>query len=297
MKKKHCLFCDERVAIQPDGDSDRFLGCACAPGGAYGLRREDYDLLNAYSHAKKRSLFPLVSAYIRERTDGRESVSLTADDIESLINDPAIPVTVEDKGLRLLQYLYRHAKAPGEPVFIHPLSQNYNLTYSPNLQEFVYIIDLFIGKGLLIREGMSFTLTEDGWREAASAGGKRGKPCCVLLPDSEEWHAEWLEKVLPKLEQCGYQPRLLTRSSGQAGDKSPLELIGKSELILADLTGHSPEVYFAAGYACGSGIPVIWTVNRSDAGERTPLEDIRPIAWDSVDELSVILLQRLSLNA
>lgn len=34
------------------------------------------------------------------------------------------------------------------------------MTYSPNLQELVYIIDKLISDQLLIREGMTFKLTE-----------------------------------------------------------------------------------------------------------------------------------------
>lgn len=47
------------------------------------------------------------------------------------------------------------------------------MTYSPNLQELVYIIDKLISDQLLIREGMTFKLTETGWNEAAESAGGR----------------------------------------------------------------------------------------------------------------------------
>ena len=75
-----------------------------------------------------------------------------------------------------------------------------------------------------------------------------------------------------------------------------LELIEESKLIIADLTGQSPEVYFTAGYALGLNIPVIWTVNSSDANDLfVQVKNIRPIVWDTAEELVVLLQQKLSL--
>ncbi|MNJ51638.1 hypothetical protein D3C77_469480 [compost metagenome] len=222
---------------------------------------------------------------------------LSANDLESIVKSPKIPVTIEDKGNRLLQYLYRHSEGAGEPVVIHPLSRSYNLTYSPNLQELVYIIDKLRNEKLLIREGMTFQLTEKGWSEAAaSARGKKLKPCSVLVSNEEDMRAEWLQMLLPKIEQYGYQPRLLTQAKTQNSEKYSLELIADSKLVIADLTNQSPEVYFAAGYALGLKIPVIWTVKSSDADIfPVKIKEIRPIVWNTVEELTVILQQRLSL--
>ncbi|UQZ36776.1 hypothetical protein C2I18_26545 [Paenibacillus sp. PK3_47] len=298
MLKKHCLFCDEIVPITPEGDYDKYNSCACSPGGSYSLLRESYEPINALPHAKKRDMLHIISAYIRETTDNGAKVRLSADDLDSIANSPKIPVTLEDKGNRLLQYLYRHANSAEEPVVIHPLSSSYNLTYSPNLQELVYIIDKLSTAQLLIREGMSFKLTEAGWAEAAaSAGGKKLKPCCVLIPDEEHLRTEWIEKLLPRIEQCGYQPRLLAHGNSPGGEQYPLELIADAKLIVADLTDLSPEVYFAAGYALGLNVPVVWTVRESDADKlNVQIQDIRPIVWETAEELAVILQQRLTVQ-
>lgn len=294
MIKKHCLFCEEMVATKPDGDYDRYLGCSCSPDGFYSLLRESYKLIHSLPHQKKRDMFPIVSAYIREATDCDEKVTLSADELDSIANSPKIPITIEDKGIRLLQYLYRHSHGPGEPVIIHPLSGSYNLTYSPNLQELVYIIDTLTNKKLLIREGTTFKLTEDGWREAAAnAGDKRLKPCYILISDDEKLHSVWQERLFPKIEQCGYLPHLLTQMNKR--EKLDLQLMAESKLIIADLTNQSPEVYYAAGYAHGLNIPVIWTVNNSYSDKLSvQIKDIRPIAWDTADDLAALLQQRLS---
>ncbi|KHL92586.1 hypothetical protein QW71_28620 [Paenibacillus sp. IHB B 3415] len=294
MLKKHCLFCDQIVPIIAEGDYDRYLECFCAPGGFYSLLRDSYESILSLSHQQKRDMLHLVSAYIREMTDRGEKVSVSAGDLDSIVNSPAIPVTIEDKGNRLLQYLYRHSEGPVEPVVIQPLSSSYNLTYSPNLQELVYIIDKLGSDQLLIREGLTFKLTAQGWSEAAAtSGGKKLKQCVVLLPEEEELRTEWQEKLLPKIEQYGYLPRLFAYSS----ETYSLESIADSQLIIADVTGQSPEVYYAAGYALGRGIPVIWTVKSCDADNlRVHLQEIRPLVWDTAEDLVVLLQQKLSLE-
>lgn len=298
MMKKRCLFCDEIVPTKPEGDYDRYIGCSCSPDGSYSLLRDSYESINSLPHPKKRSMLHIVSAYLREQTDRDEAIDLSANDLETIVNAPTIPVTIEDKGIRLLQYLYRHSDRAGESVVIHPLSSNYNLTYSPNLQELVYIIDKLRNEQLIIREGTSFQLTEQGWHEAAaSAGGKKLKPCTILIANEENLSIEWQDRILPIIEQYGYLPRLLTHATTGTpdGEQYSQELIADSKLIIADLTGQSPEVYFAAGYALGLSIPVIWSMNSRDADTLpVKIKEIRPIVWNSAEELISILQQRLS---
>lgn len=298
MMKKRCLFCDEIVPTKPEGDYDRYLGCSCSPDGSYSLLRDSYESINSLPHPKKRSMLHIISAYLREQTDRDEAIVLSSNDLETIVNAPTIPVTIEDKGIRLLQYLYRHSDRAGESVVIHPLSSNYNLTYSPNLQELVYIIDKLRNEQLIIREGTSFQLTEQGWHEAAaSAGGKKLKPCTILIANDENMSTEWQDRILPIIEQYGYLPRLLTYATTRTsdGEKYSLELIADSKLIIADLTGQSPEVYFAAGYALGLSIPVIWSMNSRDADTLpVKIKEIRPIVWNSAEELISILQQRLT---
>ncbi|MFD2880691.1 hypothetical protein ACFTAO_39725 [Paenibacillus rhizoplanae] len=141
MQKKHCAFCDQIVPITADGEYDQYIDCSCSPGGSYSLLRDSYESILALSFQQKRDMLHLISGYIREKTDCGEKVILAFSDLEDIVDAPGIPVTAEDKGDRLLHYLHRHCDVPGEPVVIHPLSRSYNLTYSPNLQELVYIID------------------------------------------------------------------------------------------------------------------------------------------------------------
>jgi hypothetical protein len=296
MEKKRCLFCSEIVPIEAKGEHDHYMGCYCVPNGSYRLLRESYNAINSISYQIKSKRFPVISAYIREQTDSGELVTLTSDAIELIANSPKIPVSVEDKAGRLLQYLYRHSEGPLEAVVIHPLSQSFNLTYSPNLQELVYIIETLKEGQLIIREGMTFKLTEKGWSEAAaSAGGRRLKPCFILLPEDHELRREWQESIFPKMEQCGYLPRLFVQSEQEDRENHSISTLSDSKLIIADLTDQSAEVYFAAGYALGKNIPLIWTVRRGSMNEQlVQAHPIRPFVWDTTEELAEMLQQRLS---
>lgn len=299
MARKRCLFCDDIVPIEVKGDYDRFLGCWCSPEGYYSLIRSSYELIRSYPHQTKRHLFPILSAYIREMTDCDQAVTLSVEELEDISNSPNIPLDLEEKGIRLLQYLYRHSKQAGEPVKIHPLSRNFNLTYSPNLQELVYIIDKLKSEEFIAREGETLRLTAKGWNEAvARAGGRKLKPCLVLLPQHAELYKDWPENVFPKIGECGYFPRLLTQLD-KAGSRED-DLIGhvsESKLVIADLTSLSPEVYFAAGYALGLEIPVIWTTKRTgDHKLSVPSPQIRPLIWDTAEELADKLQRKLTEN-
>lgn len=295
MEKKRCLFCSEIVPIEVKGEYDRYLSCNCSPGSYYSLLRDHYSVINSLSYSVKNKRFPLISGYIREHSDCGERVTLTIEDLEAIEKAPTIPVSVEDKEARLLQYVYRNSEAPGASVVIQPLANNYNLTYSPNLQELVYIIEKLREAQLLIREGMTFKLTEKGWNEAAaSAGGRKLKPCYVLLPDDKGIRNEWLESIFPKIEQSGFLPRLFQQVDREDSEAQSITEISDSKLIIADITYHAPEVYFAAGYALGRSIPVTWTMKSSQGVDSyVHAQPVRPLIWDNPEDLATMLQQRL----
>ncbi|WP_217559124.1 hypothetical protein [Paenibacillus sp. GbtcB18] len=296
MEKKRCLFCDQIVPIGREDGYDLYTGCYCSPDGSYGLHRDSYDPYSVLSYQTKHLMFPVISAYIRELTDCGETVRLTIDDLEAIRNSPRVPVTIEDKGIRLLQFFYRHSGGPDEAVVLQQLPKSYNLTYSPNLQELIYIIEKLKEERLLERMGSSFKLTAQGWKTAEeSLGGKRLKPCFVLLPEDVETRHQWTEKVLPVIEQCGYDPRTSEKTPREKEADYNLRMIADSKLLIADLGAQGPEVFLAGGYALGRNIPVIWTSRRAgDETTASPSEKIRPFVWETAEELASILRQRLT---
>ncbi|MFD0712060.1 hypothetical protein [Paenibacillus sp. GCM10027626] len=294
---KRCLFCNQIVSLRLHGEYEWYENCQCAEGKYYGLKLDSYPLFQALPHHTKGQIFPIISAYIRELTDCGQTVTLSGDDIEAIPNSPRIPVTVEAKGNRFLHYLQRHTKGPGDPLVISKLPTRYNLTYSPTLQEMIYIIETLKDKKWIERAGSKFSLTEQGWLQAtATVWGKKLKPCVVLLPETPELREEWFSGVFPRLEQCGYNPQIADTAQGRTDAEAMTQLLDESKLLIADLSAPGPETYYATGYALGLNLPVIWTAKREDAHsmEIHP-KQIRHIIWSDTEELAATLQERLSV--
>ncbi|MBH5317042.1 hypothetical protein I6N90_04370 [Paenibacillus sp. GSMTC-2017] len=287
ISKKHCLFCNELVTVERKGVVDQFTACMCSPDGYYSLDEDTYSQINAFPYAKKRRLLPFVSAYIREQSTSQGSIHLTLEEVEAIETLPSIPATLEEKGKRLLIHLYHLTDVAYEATNLHPLSQHYNLTYSTNLQEFVYIIELLKESGMIEREGSVLKLTTLGWSEAmALAGGKKSKSCIVLLSSKVDISEEWTANVLPRIEQCGYRVELISLSTLRKMDETVLSRISESNLMIADLTESDPELYFAAGYAERATVPIIWTIRSNEAEQlRAQSEWIRPLIWEDAEQL------------
>lgn len=298
---KRCLFCDSLVQVKHKGGSEWYMNCLCSPSGSYGLEDGSHEPFRLLSYSEKRTTFPIISAYIRELSDCEETVIVSFDEREAILLSPQIPQTMEEKGMRLLRYLHRHADGPDEPVIINQFSQSFNLTYSMTLQELVYIAEKLKEDGLIERIGSTFRLTDKGWLEAeSSASGKVYKPCLVLLPARDEEMAKaWTDNVFPRLLQLGYAPKLLDlggpRSVADKPVQEALQQVLKCRLLIVDLSAPEAETWLHAGYAIGNEIPVTWTC-RSTADGMLPA-GVRPIVWDDAEQLAAQLQHALGREA
>ncbi|SDT49090.1 hypothetical protein SAMN05444162_4556 [Paenibacillaceae bacterium GAS479] len=294
MITKRCLFCDISVPVKSGaGTIERFVSCDCAPGAEYSLSSEQYDALAAISYPRQRELFPLASAFIREMTGLGREVKLTADEVESLPASPHVPLTVEAKSAKLLAYLRRQTSAPGESVIVHRLARSFNLTYSQNLQEMVYVIEKLRDEELLERTGSVFTLTSKGWNQAELAvSGELQKICVIAGDGGKDQDGDWIGHVLPLLQQCGYTARLLGRDGDSDSDLA-LDMLASADLVLAELSGAAVEAYLAGGYALAAGIQLLW-IAREGSEAAPDWAGAAPLRWSTPEELSTLLLQRLS---
>jgi hypothetical protein len=69
------------------------------------------------------------------------------------------------------------------------------------------------------------------------------------------------------VKRCGYRPYRVDREShNNKIDDEIIANIRISRLVVADLTGVRPNVFYEAGFAHGLGIPVLLTCNESYAG-------------------------------
>ena len=76
-------------------------------------------------------------------------------------------------------------------------------------------------------------------------------------------------------------------------DRIVLE-IRRSGLLVADVTGHRPGVYFEAGLAMGLGLPVVWTVRDDDLDKvHFDTRQYNHIVWNTPADLASKLRNRI----
>ena len=78
------------------------------------------------------------------------------------------------------------------------------------------------------------------------------------------------EAIAPATHECGLEAKRVDLTEGRETiTERILQLIGSSNLVIADLTYERPNCYFEAGYAQGKGVPVIYMA-RKDHNPRLP---------------------------
>lgn len=301
MLKKRCLFCNELVPVETDGQYETVFQCMCAPEGRYRMPAGDGERIQSMEYGRKHKLFPLVSGYIRQRAerDRQGQVTLTFDEVLGVEDSTEVPVSIEQKANRLMAYLYSRSERPGQSVNLHPLSRHSNLTFSPTLQELVFIIEQLREGERITREGSVLRLTERGWRECAEREAKRGgKPCVVLVeePAARE-HAS--EEIVTVLRQYGYEPEVISPSFDElAQDAAWFERLSACKLAVAELANAGPALYWAAGCAEALKIPVIWTLwDGADEAEFEPNMALKPLIWRTKEEIRQGLAKRFAAYA
>jgi hypothetical protein len=299
-EQKSCLFCEKIVLVKRKEDRLVFVSCFCSGSGEYTIEDQLYERLKDIPPAEKRERYYLLSSLIRETLSLGKSILLTEDNLPSLLASPLIPETIEEKTDKCLLYLYRSVEGPEQAVDLRPVDRAYNITYSPSLQEFVYIVEKLKGQKWLERQGSFFRLTSEGWEQARRLSENRqSKECFLVVPPQESAMEAFRSAVVPKLEQSGYKVLLLEagKAEGFAG-RMLISAIRDCDLFIADYTAHSPEIYYATGIARTLGVKSVYTIH-CDFLEGFPLAEEEPLPWEQGEDLADKLLDRLgaSVNA
>ncbi|GIP34300.1 hypothetical protein [Paenibacillus sp. J2TS4] len=294
---KRCLFCESNIAgLRLEGrKSYLFRNCYCTNNGEYEILEEVYERLHARPHSQKRVQYPYISGYIREKTDKREKIMLDSDNLSPILESSDIPKTLEEKMNKCLLFLYRHSSRPEDSVVLNSIHYSYNITYSPNLQEFIYILEELKTKKLITRIGAALQLTAKGWEHAASLSDKKpNKTCFIAVPADSSLFEPFRDVVVPHMDDNGFAAVIQQPAADSSPEAAnPLEQIRQSDVVIADLTRSHPDVYFNAGFALGLGIPVIYTCGQEDTASSiaSPGE---PLVWKTVEELADKLVVALS---
>jgi hypothetical protein len=124
------------------------------------------------------------------------------------------------------------------------------------------------------------------------------------INSNQAFAAMWFDPMMNDLWTNGIEPALLATNykairidkteHNKKIDDEIIAAIRKSGLVVADVTGHRPGVYYEAGFAMGLGIPVIWTCSEKDIeGAHFDTRQYSHVLWSDPEDLKSKLINRI----
>ncbi|MBL4694345.1 hypothetical protein JKY72_03160 [Candidatus Gracilibacteria bacterium] len=282
--------------------------------------------LNFELAAEYRSKRHILSAILRERSEKGLDVFIvnrqqTADatpnffTLEDLLSKTDIPVSPEEKALKLLQHM---RKATGDEFgkrFSYNNANHYPLAYARSEKEFGRLITLLAKLGYIeeLEAGWNSSLTVEGWKKTDEIKKQN--------PDSNQgfvamWFSGYKTEVdHPKHETITKADRDTCYQAISSAFKEtpfkPLRIdnkehnnkicdeiilgINQSKFLIADVTGNRGGVYFEAGFAKSLGMEVIWLCKKGFAKDDMHFDTnhYNHIVYDDYEELTKRLSMRI----
>lgn len=303
-----CPLCGEEAAFRTaKGTAGPLIGVECRRCGRYRISGEDAVALAGAraGNAAGPSSFPsdglhAVSGYIREMTiHGHGDVWLRPESVAAML--AAAPRAVPARADRLLLNLAALSRFAGQPLDLD-YSVDHVLSYSVHGGETAFLMDHLIASGLVDREGGSHstvTVSVNGWGrvETLHSPGRAHNQAFVAMSFEDDVLPVYDSAIAPAIREAGFDPFVIAEHehTGQIDDQILLEL-NRSRFVIADFTGHRPNVYFEAGYALGRGLPVIWTCRADDMDEaHFDTRQYNHLLWRTPEELREKLYRRIEV--
>jgi nucleoside 2-deoxyribosyltransferase len=238
----------------------------------------------------------ILSGALRERNEkGFDVVVDSFDTLRTFVIPPRGPIERMD---RILLYVLQKMETDDAGVLLSP-TYDYSIAYSKTPTEFKFLIDRAIDMGYLeLAYGEAeYRLTAKGWIYVTqlSRSEVKGHQAFVAMSFAPELVSAFIEGIKPAVEHTGYIPlRVDQVQHNQKIDDQIVADIRKSGLLIADMTGHKPGVYFEAGLALGLGIPVIWTCRETDIqAAHFDTRQYNHIVWTNPQDLRQKLIARI----
>lgn len=302
-----CPLCGAGASFTTaSGDASPLLGVECPRCGSYRISGQHaVELVEARNAGRADGAFPAdrlhaVSGYIREMTIlGHGGVLLRPESVGAMI--AAAPRAVPDRADRLLLNLAALSRYAGDRIEL-AYEHDYVLSYSRHGGETAFLMDHLIASGLVDREPGVYSVVAvsvQGWGrvETLRSPGRAFSQAFVAMSFETQLLAVYDTAIAPAIRAAGYDPFVITEHehTGQIDDQILFEL-NRSRFVIAEFTGHRPNVYFEAGYALGRGLPVIWTCRSDDMHEaHFDTRQYNHLLWDHADDLRDRLHRRIEV--
>lgn len=306
-EQESCPLCGGAAAFRmASGSPGPLIGVECRRCGHYRISAEDaVALVEARSGDGSPSAFPseglhTVSGYIREMTVlGHGNMRLRPESIGAMV--AAGPRAVPARADRLLLNLAALSRFAGDRLELD-YTFDHVLSYSAHGGETAFLMDHLVASGLVDREpGVHsvVALSVQGWGrvETLRSPGRAYKQAFVAMSFEDDILPIYDTAIAPAIREAGFDPFVIAEheSTGQIDDQILFEL-NRSRFVIAEFTGHRPNVYFEAGYALGRGLPVIWTCREDQIDEaHFDTRQYNHLLWSTAEDLRERLYRRIEV--
>ncbi len=274
-----CAVCGNSQAIKEDsGDWIRMRCTRC------GVFRVDHRWLAAarITPILAQDQRVLLSGVVRRDTDelGECSTGITHGSFRSLLARHDKPTNAIAQMERFIAIAANSASAFGAESDLLPMEAMLARLYLP-IGDGVPLVSLIraVADAGYIRPSAGnpyeCILTAEGWRlaESLKQTQRTGSQAFVAMWFNTGMDAAFDVGFAPALRSCGYAPYRVDREQhNNKIDDQIVANIRKSRLVVADLTGMRPNVFYEAGLAHGLGIPLILTCNERAEGSSVKVD-------------------------
>jgi nucleoside 2-deoxyribosyltransferase len=221
--------------------------------------------------------------------------------IQNFLSSWHRPKTISEKLNKFLLYLKSQSGYIGDRVLI-PDVRLKAIFYSPNEQEVGYLVGHlfklnYIEKPSAKGLGKEYELQPFGWNKIYELEQNivKSDQCFVALKFSDELKGIY-EKAFKGIGDAGFKfstPFIIEHNDKI--DDLIISEIRRSLFVVADVTGHSENVYFEAGFAIGLGKTVIWCCRKDHKDEdmKFDTQQYSHILWENAEDLSKQLRDRI----
>lgn len=215
---------------------------------------------------------------------------------------PASPAEMFD---RALVNISRLAQRPGDRIQLDGIRER--LLYGETREQNDWMLRQLEKLGYIHQDGnadmdslSTFTIESRGWQQISELQRKpRSSSAEVFIAMSfqADMKPYFDNGILPAVEANG-RTKCVRIDNVQHNNKICDEIIAairRSRYVVADFTGNRGGVYYEAGFAHGLGIPVIWTVRKSDVKKlHFDTRQYNHIVYETAEELQQLLKTRIA---
>jgi nucleoside 2-deoxyribosyltransferase len=237
----------------------------------------------------------LMSGFIRAQNNNG-IIPLFTPELVAQVEQFKIP-SLRDRCELLLDVLVKIKGYSQDPTMAFDSPEVLARTYSDSPWGLVPLVEILQEQGLAIRNGDGVALTPKGYLEVDGRNAKQttSHQGFVAMSFDKALDEAFSEGFSKAIVDAGYRPfRIDTKEHANGISDEIMAEIRRSRFVVADYTLMNNGVYFEAGFAIGSGIPVIPTCRETHFDKlHFDIRHINTLRWAQSADLRSSLSKRI----